>query len=651
MVAASLRHWPFGSVTGVIMPFRATRKNTAVSAVPSDSNRRGVFLVIAALVLTVGMTFIAFAVDAGLLSLTRTKMQSATDAAALAAAMEVTDAIAQAGADVADVFGYAKTQAAETAANVAQLNGVFVSPSIDVLFGYRHVDANGNPTISWNGGSQVNVVKVTARRDNSDKSAPDGRVGGLFTGLFDSQGTALKTESIAYIEPRDMVVVHDFSRSMNFDSYFNNEAGTSLPQSQLEDNMLTVWNDLGLTLGNLQFTPQYASRSQSNTGATATVTFKGTSVDITTNTKIKSVVIYFEGSGSQSFSIGNETTTSGAWAGTSGNSGKRINKVDVTIRRVGSSSQNWSLTNYNYDTATVQAAFGLTNVSWPYAGGSWSGYVSFVKTNGGLNNYGVRDQYGGLTFVCYLLKSLPSYSSCHDLWKTKHYPFHAIKEGHELLCDYLAELGYDDHIGMVSYDSNHRIETTLNSNGNPEIPSVDISAKPLTNDYEAVRKLMHYKQAAHYSSSTNMAGGMKSALSLIDTHKRFGSKPTIILMTDGNGNTLDSVENGNLPSGWSWNDLFDYDGDGTADFSTSNTSARATLKYVKQAVDKGYTVHAISVGADADANLMKAVAWLGQGQCVIVPGGLSVSDMEEQVKEAFTKIAAAVPPARLVAPE
>ena len=43
-------------------------------------------------------------------------------------------------------------------------------------------------------------------------------------------GTAVQSESIAYIEPRDMVVVHDFSRSMNFDSYYSDETGNTLTQ-------------------------------------------------------------------------------------------------------------------------------------------------------------------------------------------------------------------------------------------------------------------------------------------------------------------------------------------------------------------------------------------------------------------------------------
>ena len=611
------------------------------------ANRRGVFLVVGAVCMIVVLTFIAFSVDLGVASLTKSQMQSAVDAAALAAAMEITDALANSGASVSNVFAHAQEAAKTKAAEVAAMNNVYVDASKDVTFGRRFFNHSTNTySIDWNAGaSQTNVVKVCARRDGENKSSPDAKVPTIFAGAI-SQGTILRTEATAFIDPRDIVVVHDLSRSMNFDSYFTDETNTSLTQEQIESNLQLVWDDLQpLNLGSLPYTPTYAAETKSNSGANATVTYKGKSVSITTNTKIKSVKVYFENSGSQTFTISGETTTSGTWSGTGSNSNKRIDEVEVTIRKVSSSSQNWTLTGFQYDSSMVTSKFGLSSVSYPYDAGSWSSYVSFVKTNGGLADYGYQDKYGGMTFLCYLMKNNSSYSETKDLWKTRHYPFHAIKEGHVLLCSFLSELGFDDHLGMVTYDTNHRIETTLSD---PDMPSVDISSEPLTNDYESIRKLMYYKQASHYSDSTNMSGGMESAIDLLDNHKRDGSRPAIILMTDGNGNVYDSDESDSMPAGWSWDTLFDYNGDGQGDYEASSVSAKSTLKYVKQAVDKGYTVHCISVGIDADRGLLKAAAWLGNGYYIDVPGGQSVSDMEDDVRAAFTKIAAAVPPARLV---
>ncbi len=615
-----------------------------------DETRRGVFLVVGALCLVACMMFVAYSVDLGVVSLTKSRMTNATDTAALAAAMEITHAISTAGQDVGDIFTYAQSQARTVAANVAEMNGTYVDESVDVVFGRRYYNtATSSYSIDWSpAGDQVNCVKVIARRTGTDTEAPDGKLPGMFSLVSGNTGTALQSESIAYIEPRDLVVVHDFSRSMNFDSFYSDETGNSLSQAQIEANIALVWDDLQpLTLGTLTYNPQYYSETKTNTGANSVVTFKGTSVGITTNTKIKSVKVYFSSGGSQTFSISNETTTAGTWQGTSSNSGKRINKVDVTIRKVGSSSQSWSLKGFANTSTNVKSKFSLTG-STPTSTGSWSDYVDFVQTDDGLELYGKNDMYGGTTYVCWLLREQPSYANTPSLWKTRHYPFHAIKEGHEILCDFLSDLGFDDHIGMVSYDASHRIETTMSGTG---IPTVNISSEPITNDYDAIKNLMHYKQAAHYSYSTNMGGGLKDGIALLDAHKREGSRPAILLMTDGNANTWDSGESSSLPAGWSWSELFDYDGNGTADYTATNDYAKNVLKYVKQAVDKGYSVHAISVGADADRDLMEAIAFLGDGYWIDVPGGLSASDMEEELKDAFTKIAAAVPPARLVSGE
>jgi Flp pilus assembly protein TadG len=618
----------------------------------ADRSRRGVVLVVAAFCLVACLTFVAFSVDLGMISLTKTQMQNAVDSAALAGAMEITNALTTAGTDVTNVFEYAKAQAQLKAEEVAELNDVYVDPGSDVTFGRRFFNTSTNDyDTDWNPASnQVNVIKVTARRDNESASAPDAKVPSLFSKVFGNTGTSLEVEAIAYVEPRDMVVVHDFSRSMNFDSYFNDEQSTFLPQETIEANMQMVWDDLQpLTLGTFAYTPIYLSRSKTNTGATATVTFNGKTVTVSTNTKLKTVKLYFEEGGSQTFSISGETTTTGTYAGTGSNSGKRIDDTDITIRKVGSSSYSWTLTDIEYDSTAFSSTFG--SFSYPYASGSWSDYIDFVKEDEGLDNYGYRDKYGGMTFVCYLLRMKPNQSQTKDLWKTRHYPFTAIKEGHELLCDYLTDLGFDDYLGMVSYDSSHRIESTLSSSTNSDFPTIDISSNPLTNNYATINNLMHYKQAAYYSSSTNMAGGLKDAISLLDDHKRSGSRPAIILMTDGNGNTVDGTESTSLPTGWSWDELFDYNGDGVADYSSSNSSAKITLRYVKSAVDKGYTVHAISVGVDSDTDLLEAVAYLGGGYHINVPGGQSASDMEAELEEAFAKIAAAVPPARLVKSE
>ena len=86
------------------------------------ARRRGSFMTLGLFCLIVCMTFVAFSVDVGMISLTQTRMQNGVDAAALAAAMEITYAIENADEDVDDVLVYAKAQASNVAVAVRKLS-------------------------------------------------------------------------------------------------------------------------------------------------------------------------------------------------------------------------------------------------------------------------------------------------------------------------------------------------------------------------------------------------------------------------------------------------------------------------------------------------------------------------------------------------
>lgn len=102
-----------------------------------------------------------------------------------------------------------------------------------------------------------------------------------------------------------------------------------------------------------------------------------------------------------------------------------------------------------------------------------------------------------------------------------------------------------------SYDTNHRVEHTMSG---PGMPTVDISADPITNDCQSIWNLI--KQAVHYSYATNMGGGLKDARELLDEHGRPGARGTILLITDGDSNMNDSGDSTSLPNDWDWDQLF-----------------------------------------------------------------------------------------------
>ena len=120
----------------------------------------------------------------------------------------------------------------------------------------------------------------------------------------------------------------------------------------------------------------------------------------------------------------------------------------------------------------------------------------------------------------------------------------------------------------------------------------------------------------------------------------------MIIMTDGQTNQGPS--GWSLPGGFDWAAWTDYDADGIADYSTSNWKKQYAFWEATQAINRGITLHTLAVGAGADRDLMRAIAFAGGGIFIDVPGGATVAAMESQLIDAFRNIASQIPPAKLV---
>lgn len=608
--------------------------------------RKGVITVLSAAVMVVCFAFVSFAVDSGLIVLTRSQMQNAVDAASLAASQEMVNAV-QAAGESGGGGGSASASAMESAravaAMVAEANGVYIDPQADVKFGRRAYDsASRTWPITWDV-SPANVVKVTARRENTDLTAPDGRLKLAFGWAVNRESVALRTSASAFVEARDMVLVMDFSGSMNDDSTF--VAFNKLGRSAVESNQLAIYNALGApNVGSLPNTPAWprieGAPPTSSTDSKIFVTWKDTEVYVESDKNLENVVLQFTNSAKQTFS--GLSAKTGTFKGSGSNAGRQIAKAWIK------SGSNLSGEGTNYgerfeDTAAaIKKTYNLTNVPYPYPSGSWDSYISYVKSDSEVNTAGYRKKYGKLTFVNYLLTQQMHAHQTPTLWKTPHYPFHAIKEGASLFTNFLGELDFDDELGLVSYDDYSRVEKVLASDD----AAVDISSDPITRDYAKIDLIQRHKQAAHYYNYTAVGSGLRDARELLDEHAREGSRRTIILMTDGLANRRPS--GWSLPSSFRWKDYTDYDGDGTADYTTSDANVQYAFYEAAQAIADGATIHTISVGADGDRNLLRAIAFAGGGEFCDIPGGSTVAAMEAQLLDAFAKIAAKLPPPKLV---
>ncbi|MEZ6045360.1 MAG: TadG family pilus assembly protein [Planctomycetaceae bacterium] len=530
------------------------------------------------------------------------------------------------------------------ASEVVTLNGFYLDADRDVEFGQRTLDeVTGQATITW-GVTPFNAVKVTIRKTNPDKDAPDAKLDLFFAKMLDEENVALEVEAIAFIDARDLVVVMDFSGSMNYDSLFRSDTISKLGQNAIESNLEDIWEDLGSPLyGNMAFANDYVTvPSDSSASPDFEVTWKSYSVDVNSQYPVNRVKIYFSTGGNQTFYPGNVNTYT--CSGTGGNSGKLIVKTQVKYQK-GNSTPTGLVNFENYN--ELKLGLGLTNVSYPYPSGSWNSFLDHCLTHNDIERAGHERMFGMMNMVHYFMSQQQSYSQTPELYKTRHYPFHAVKEGGSLLCEYLDHLDFGDYLGLVTYDTYHRVESQLTSDAWIS-ESVDISGTPITDQYSAIDTIQRHKQSAHYYQTTNIGGGLSEAIDLLDAHGRYGAQKTILLMTDGNANTSDN--NWSYPAGFDMNEMTDYNGDGTADYTTGSSHKMYAFAMVKKAIDKDITIHCMSVGAGADRDFMQAIAYAGDGIYVDVPGGSTVAEMESQMLEAFAKIAGNVPPPKLMNP-
>ncbi|MEQ9066839.1 MAG: TadG family pilus assembly protein, partial [Gimesia chilikensis] len=146
---------------------------------------------------------------------------------------------------VQDANSIAVEAAKAMAEKVAGLNGVYVDPETDVKFGKRYQDASGTFHMIWGETAKpYNVVKVIARRDNSEEGKPDSQLQLFFAGIMGEKTASVTTSAIAFIEARDIVLVLDYSGSMSYDSEFDAMSSYRLGKSAVEDNLDDIWNTL-----------------------------------------------------------------------------------------------------------------------------------------------------------------------------------------------------------------------------------------------------------------------------------------------------------------------------------------------------------------------------------------------------------------------
>ncbi|MEM9352253.1 MAG: pilus assembly protein TadG-related protein [Planctomycetota bacterium] len=578
---------------------QTTRGRTA-----DREGRRGIITVLTGFCLTILFAFVALSVDTGRIVLTETQMQNAVDAAALAAATEINEAVKIAGqgggSASIDANSIAVEAAKQMAALVAEANGVYVDAETDVQFGKRKFDsATGSWPIEWDS-APYNVVRVTARRTESDITLPDGELPLAFGWAVNRSHVPIQTSATAFLEARDLVVVLDFSGSMNDDSCLRSI--NSLGQAQVEQSLDGMWDAL------IEADPKWPGTNQSKfleNGFGDLDSYEGMHINSSDTDYIYAVLDF-----SEKYSNG---------------------QLKYPFPQAGRHSSGQPKSKPNENTSRTR----------------WREYINYVKNLKGP----YKRKYGYRTLMDYLQEKRYSASHSEDLWRTPHYPFHAIKDGTTLFLDFLEEIDFGDEVGLVSYGA-YAVQEMTHNDG--EV-SIDITENPITAEYDTVNEIQRRHQAGHYNAWTGMGDGILKARELLvgvaddeedEGHVRYGARPTMLIMTDGQTNQGPS--GWSMPAGFSWVDWTDYDGDGSADYSTSDWKKQYSFYEATEAAKRGITLHTLAVGSGADRSLMRAIAFAGGGIFIDVPGGSTVAEMESQLIDAFRNIGSQIPPAKLV---
>ncbi len=549
------------------------------------------------------MFMIAMSVDVGYIYTMQAQLDRAVDAAALAGVQDLVNGTSAAQAKATEYLVRNPVGSSMSFVDESQLAAQTAAFQSNHANDFQMKYGEWNPiTQAFTENAQTpSSLQVTMTYPNLPFFF--GRVMGKDTFTLTSSATAM-------FQPRDIMVVLDYSASMNDDSEFG--AIGKLSRSVVEGSLLNCWNDLGASsYGNLGFTPTWATAQgvPYNAGSGIphiTVEYRNTSAYVASTNALSKVKLTFSSGSTQTFtSFSPSGATSGTFAGTGSNSGKRITNVSVKSWNnstvFGTNGEPFDFTS----NTTFKNALGLNSVTYPYPnGGSWDGYINYCKSASNTNyDAGYQYKFGGMSLVSYWLENYPAYSDVPDLWKTRHEPQYAVKDAVSVFMDFIGSVDTQDRVGLVIYDS---------SSGNAILES------GLTEDLSAITTVVTHRQAGHYHSYTNIGAGMKLGRQTLDANGRPNASKVMVLMTDGLANF--------------------YNGSYNLSAAASQVSSEAA-----SAAASKYKIMTLAVGIDADTSTMQSVADTTDGKFYYVPGGSDHTTMHNQLKAAFKEIADARP--------
>jgi hypothetical protein len=167
-------------------------------------SRRGVVFTLSAFLLIAAFAFAAFAIDLGYITMTRGELQKTSDAAALAAVIELGDGFGPGSLlTQAQVATYAKQAAQDVAAanHAGGRSSVYLDQGRDVRLGqYQWDEGSGSWTKNW-GAQPYTLAEVTLHRDQVGSSNGDDPLALFFAPVIGHKDANLSIKSTCALRP------------------------------------------------------------------------------------------------------------------------------------------------------------------------------------------------------------------------------------------------------------------------------------------------------------------------------------------------------------------------------------------------------------------------------------------------------------------
>lgn len=581
----------------------------------------------------VGVGVAALAVDTGLMFTAKSELQNAADAAALAAASQLTGGASTTNTQAALAEAAALAGANKIAGSGGQMLGT------DMVLGHATYNSSTGKYTFNAGTTPHDAVQVTLRRD---QNVSDGPVSLAFGKMIGVNGAKMTASAVAMIVPRDISVVVDLSGSMNDDSElrhykdYASESGTGT-RPGVQVNTEEIWMMLPCEKGNNGVgngidpqppgnpsnyndqpgTGPGSPNSQGGNpspGASPTgpnggcggprwgwMTSWGNAIVLGGYTPVGDPGLYYipKGATCSDADVNANLTEAGYSAaertalmsGTFDNTAQIYrNRIKVLLGLAGWRSKkaggkyNGGPGNGNDKVDTNEV---YQEVSFPYSGGSWDGYIDYMTNSSEMRttDENFRYRYGLKTMTNYLLEKLNSNSKCSDLKNAPEMPLQSVKDSVQTLITMLNNLESDDHVSLEVFATTGRHEVDLRSPDAGESPSAVL---------QVVADTLRARQAGHYDSTTNAGGGLDKAIAELTSSRARGyAKKCIFFLSDGKPN-VDSTGT--------------YVGNGAASAVAWGVD-RAT-----HAAEQGIVLYTVGVGNDANDGFLQNLADIGGGE-------------------------------------